>query len=839
MKLRNYLNRLKTRTNVTIREFIELLDGVVLKDEISLTGGGGGTGPQGPEGPQGPPGTNGTNGATWYNGTGAPSSGLGSNGDYYINNSNEDVYSKSGGTWSVVTNFKGDAGTNGTNGVGVPTGGTIGQILAKINSTNYNTEWIDNFTSQVKHEVKAGVALTKGMAVYVTSANGTNMIVGKSSNATEATSSKTMGLIAQDLANNGFGFVITEGLLAGLDTSAASAGDPVWLGTNGGLLYGLANKPVAPANLVFIGIVTRVQSNNGEIFVKVQNGFELNELHDVAISTIANNNLLMYESATSLWKNKTLSQIISAVIGNGTSGQLLQSNGSGTFSWENIPDATDVIKGLVSISAQTFAGIKSFGNGTDAGEIRLLEPSGSGIHWVALKSQAMAADYSITLPAAAPSGAQYLQSTGTGGVLQWTSGTTTGVSSIGTINSATKNPNGAVISGSNIIMQTADATNVGLMSIGTQTFAGAKTFQAQVNIGNSTYVSAILAMGGTTSNLLSFPIAGNGLPINNFGAPSAGTKIIIYPSQNAATTDSAIGFSTTNSEMWFSGNQAGSTKISFYLGTARYGFWGNASSFLPVGLHIGDGSTTGWLQMNSTTNNLLFFVDGGVAVPSNTSTRSLGSKIIIKNGLGNSSTDYAIGYNTNEMWFAVPSAGVSSFYTLATRFARFGTISGAAGLHLGETTTSGYLGFLGTTSNVIIYGDGGVAAPTTTSTRSLGYKIIIKGNLGNGSNDYGIGFNNDELWFAGGNNGGVGQVSFYLGSSTPRVTIGLGFLNLISGYAYRINNLQVLGARITGWGAPTATQLRSALTNSSTATDVLQTLSALIVDLRTHGLINN
>lgn len=340
MKLRNYLNRLKTRTNVTIREFIELLDGVVLKDEISLTGGGGGTGPQGPEGPQGPPGTNGTNGEIGFPGFKYDIRRIGVNqyvvgeiieylGNYYICLANNDAIPPTGGAIGVYWN------SYSFDSEGIPTGGTVGQILAKIDSTNYNTEWIDNYTSQVKHEVKAGVALTKGQAVYVTSANGTNMIVGKSSNATEATSSKTMGLIAQDLANNGIGYVITEGLLAGLDTSAASAGDPVWLGTNGGLLYGLANKPVAPANMVFIGIVTRVQSNNGEIFVKVQNGFELNELHDVAISAIANNDLLMYESATSLWKNKTLAQILTLVLGNGTSGQLLQTNGSGGFTWSS------------------------------------------------------------------------------------------------------------------------------------------------------------------------------------------------------------------------------------------------------------------------------------------------------------------------------------------------------------------------------------------------------------------------------------------------------------------------------------------------------------------------
>jgi hypothetical protein len=188
----------------------------------------------------------------------------------------------------------------------LPVGGAAGQILSKIDAANYNTQWIDNFAAQLKHEVKLGATLAKGKAVYVSSANGTNMIVSAASNASEATSSKTLGLLETGGVTNDLVKVITEGLLAGLDTSTATAGDPVWLGTGGNLIFGLANKPVAPAHLVFIGIVTRVQSVNGEIFVKVQNGFELNEIHDVSISSLANNQTLVWESATSLWKNKTI-----------------------------------------------------------------------------------------------------------------------------------------------------------------------------------------------------------------------------------------------------------------------------------------------------------------------------------------------------------------------------------------------------------------------------------------------------------------------------------------------------------------------------------------------------
>ena len=165
------------------------------------------------------------------------------------------------------------------------------------------------YTQVVKHIVRAAESLTKGQAVYVTGANGTNILVSAASNNAETTSSKTMGLLQQNLSTNQSGFVITEGLLAGLNTSSAQQGDPVWLGTNGSLIYGLTNKPYAPAHLVFIGIVTRAHQNLGEIFVKVQNGFELDELHDVYINGKQNNQVLRYNSTSGLWTNQTIDNL--------------------------------------------------------------------------------------------------------------------------------------------------------------------------------------------------------------------------------------------------------------------------------------------------------------------------------------------------------------------------------------------------------------------------------------------------------------------------------------------------------------------------------------------------
>jgi hypothetical protein len=232
--------------------------------------------------------------------------------------------------------FMGDVVTGINLSSYVPTSRTL-----TINGTGYDLSadrsWTITtpFVSKLQHTVKAGVAINKGQAVYVTGADGTNMVVGLASNASEATSSKTMGLLDATVSTNGFANVVTEGLLAGLDTSGANAaGDPVWLGTGGNLIYGLVNKPSAPAHLVFIGIVTRKNSNNGEIFVKVQNGFELEELHNVAITSVADRNLLVYESATSLWKNKTLGTVIGGapsqyVKGDGTLGAFPSIGGGG------------------------------------------------------------------------------------------------------------------------------------------------------------------------------------------------------------------------------------------------------------------------------------------------------------------------------------------------------------------------------------------------------------------------------------------------------------------------------------------------------------------------------
>jgi hypothetical protein len=174
---------------------------------------------------------------------------------------------------------------------------------------------------------KAAVPITAGQAVYISGASGANKIITLAQANTEATSSKTIGLALQNLATNGFGYVVSEGDVTGLTINLGSGhgvseGDPIWLSptTPGGLIFGLANKPSAPSHLVFLGYVTQINGNTlTEIFVKVQNGFELGELHNVAINGVADGQVLTYESSTGLWKNKSTTTT-KATTGNPASG---------------------------------------------------------------------------------------------------------------------------------------------------------------------------------------------------------------------------------------------------------------------------------------------------------------------------------------------------------------------------------------------------------------------------------------------------------------------------------------------------------------------------------------
>jgi hypothetical protein len=211
------------------------------------------------------------------------------------------------------------------------------------------------------------VTITKGQPVYAFGAAGNRMSVKLASNTGDATSAQTVGVVfSSSIGANQRGFIITQGVISGVNTSAYTAGDQLYLGATAGTLT--ATKPVAPNHLVYIGIVERANAGNGQIYVKPQNGYELDELHNVLITSESNNDILQYETSSGLWKNKpfptlTSGTVTSVAVAAGTTGSDINISGSpittsGTITI-NIPTASSTNRGALSSTDWTTFNQKS------------------------------------------------------------------------------------------------------------------------------------------------------------------------------------------------------------------------------------------------------------------------------------------------------------------------------------------------------------------------------------------------------------------------------------------------------------------------------------------------
>ena len=182
------------------------------------------------------------------------------------------------------------------------------------------------------------VTLTKGMPVYAFSGTGDRMTVKRAYNTSDATSAQTVGLVlSSSIAANQKGFIIVQGLLDGLSilpTSTWSDGDPVYLGATAGTLTNV--KPYAPNHLVYLGVVTTASpGSSGRMYVRVQNGYELDELHNVQAQTPTYKDTLWYDNTVSpaQWKTASISTILGYTPQAALSGTGIVKSTSGTISY--------------------------------------------------------------------------------------------------------------------------------------------------------------------------------------------------------------------------------------------------------------------------------------------------------------------------------------------------------------------------------------------------------------------------------------------------------------------------------------------------------------------------
>ncbi len=171
-----------------------------------------------------------------------------------------------------------------------------------------------DLVARVVNKVTPNQTLTKAayQVVKVSGAQGQRLAVDLAQANNDNNSADTLGVVTETIATNQEGFIMTVGQLEGIDTTGSLQGE-TW--GDGNVLYLSPTTPGAITNvkpngstghIVVIGYVEYSHAVNGKIYVKIMNGWELDELHNVYINTgtLANNDVLTYNSSTQLWENK-------------------------------------------------------------------------------------------------------------------------------------------------------------------------------------------------------------------------------------------------------------------------------------------------------------------------------------------------------------------------------------------------------------------------------------------------------------------------------------------------------------------------------------------------------
>lgn len=239
------------------------------------------------------------------------------NGDSYV--ANEETSEKPNRTSSkwTLNAARGQAGGGGfmSPAIGDYTASMITNVPAGVITSTNVQDAINELAADVdvsQNTLDAlvtnadSVTITKGQVVYAFGSVGNRMSVKLALNTGDTTSSKTIGVVLDSsIAAGAIGNIRCVGVVDGLTLGSYTEGDVLYLGATAGSVT--ATKPYAPNHLVYVGIVERANNGNGELYVKIQNGYELDEIHDVQITSAPlAGALLMRDATNSLWKANRL-----------------------------------------------------------------------------------------------------------------------------------------------------------------------------------------------------------------------------------------------------------------------------------------------------------------------------------------------------------------------------------------------------------------------------------------------------------------------------------------------------------------------------------------------------
>ena len=109
-----------------------------------------------------------------------------------------------------------------------------------------------------------------------------------------------IGLVTEDIANNGFGYVTTKGAVRGIDTSTFAAGDILYVSHTVTGSYS-TSKPPSPFFTAKVGIVEVSNPSNGVILVSPSEPLHLTDLANITGSNVpAGISYLVHDDTTNI-----------------------------------------------------------------------------------------------------------------------------------------------------------------------------------------------------------------------------------------------------------------------------------------------------------------------------------------------------------------------------------------------------------------------------------------------------------------------------------------------------------------------------------------------------------
>lgn len=222
--------------------------------------------------------------------------------------------------------------------------------------------------------------INKGRVVYMSGSQGNRPLIYTSSWEADPTSAGTVGLVAADITQNSNGYVITQGLIRGVNTSAFTAGQPLFLSSSGQIT---ANTVISPLHEVRIGKVVTSHASTGIIYVDIDNGYEIGELHDVIDNSTNSTYGSLLVKSGSVWKDGyqlTGSYGLTGSLSVGGSGLLVDVNGDIQFNESRIRTSSTTI-GEPGKGSQLAYDWGNFTTAPTAGRVVYFASGSGGFGW--------------------------------------------------------------------------------------------------------------------------------------------------------------------------------------------------------------------------------------------------------------------------------------------------------------------------------------------------------------------------------------------------------------------------------------------------------------------------